>query len=96
MSSRRSWTEEEIKYLEESYGKLPAKTIAVNLNRTVFSIDNKASKLKDSCIHGKKKTNVKPKIEEILEYSEYGLKPYQIANILNLSVDKIESVINES
>jgi len=29
-----------------------------------------------------------------LEYNEYGLKPYQIANILNLSVDKVEEVIN--
>jgi len=91
---RNRWTEEEIKYLEENYGKLPAKTIAWNLNRTVYSIDNKASKLKNPTVHGNKKTSVKPKIEEILEYNEYGLKPYQIANILNLSVDKVEEVIN--
>ena len=38
----RSWTKEELEYLEESWGKMATQRIATNLDRTYSAIVNKA------------------------------------------------------
>lgn len=42
---RREWTDEEIDYLEEHWGKITIQKIAWNLNRTVSSVKNKTVRL---------------------------------------------------
>jgi hypothetical protein len=41
----REWTEEEVYLLKELYPKTPTKDIANRLNRSLFSINNKATYL---------------------------------------------------
>ena len=43
--SKKFWTEEEIEYLEESWGKYSAPSIAKKLNRTLCGVQQKAIKL---------------------------------------------------
>ena len=42
MGSRPNWTEEEITYLEERWGRIKTKTIAKNLNRSISAVKQKA------------------------------------------------------
>lgn len=49
MGSGKTWTKEEVKYLEDNWDKLSIPTIADNLGRTLWSIKNKAYSLELGC-----------------------------------------------
>lgn len=45
MAKNRNWTQEEIEYLEDNYGKYTMKTLMQNLDRTASAIANKVNRL---------------------------------------------------
>lgn len=45
MGKSRNWTQEEIEYLEDNYGKYTMKTLMQNLDRTASAITNKVNRL---------------------------------------------------
>ena len=48
---KRKWTEEELEYLFDNYGKIPSQEIAVKLNRTQHAVKNKLARSGVSIFH---------------------------------------------
>ncbi|GAB4287711.1 MAG: hypothetical protein Kow0098_04650 [Ignavibacteriaceae bacterium] len=70
-----AWTEEEVAFLRNNYNRMPFANICSKLNRSVYAVKNKASRL------GITETPATPWTEEEIDYLKNNYKKYEYKQI---------------
>lgn len=90
MATVKQWTETELAFLKQHYGRIPVSDIAAALGRTESAVGSKAS------IAGISTRKVSPPVEEIIRLKSEGMTITGIARELNLTAHQVNHYLYNS